>query len=61
MKVTFLREEDIWGNNALEVMQAYGPAVGISDVAIVLGTGCGGTKDIAGVTSGCVWSASSSF
>ena len=61
MEVTFLREEDIWGDHALEVIQAYGTAVGISDVAIALGTGCGGTKDIAGVTSGCVWLASSSF
>ena len=61
MEVTFLREEDIWDDNALEVIQAYGTAVGISDVAIALGTGCGGTKDIAGVTSGCVWLASSSF
>ena len=59
MEVTFLREEDIWGDHALEVIQAYGTAVGISDVAIALGTGCGGTKDIAGVTSGCVWLASS--
>ena len=46
MEVTFLREKDIWDDNALEVIQ---------------GTGCGGTKDIAGVTSGCVWLASSSF
>ena len=61
MEVTFLREKDIWDDNALEVIQAYGTAVGISDVAIALGTGCGGTKDIAGVTSGCVWLASSSF
>ena len=38
MVVTFLREEDIWGNDALEVIQAYGTAVGISDVAIALGT-----------------------
>ena len=56
-----MKEKDIWDDNALEVIQAYGTAVGISDVAIALGTGCGGTKDIAGVTSGCVWLASSSF
>ena len=61
MEVTFLREEDIWGDRALEVIQAYGTAEGISDVAIALATGCGGTKDNAGVTSGCVWLASSSF
>ena len=56
-----MKEKDIWDDNALEVIKAYGTAVGISDVAIALGTGCGGTKDIAGVTSGCVWLASSSF
>ena len=61
MKVTFLREEDIWGNNALEVMQAYGTKVGVSDVAIALGTCMGsGTKNSAGVASGLAWSASSS-
>ena len=60
MKVTFLREEDIWGNNAVEVMQAYGTKVGVSDVAIALGTCMGsGTKNSAGVASGYAWSASS--
>ena len=60
MEVTFLREEDIWGNDALEVIQAYGTAVGISDVAIALGTMMGsGTKNSAGVASGLAWSASS--
>ena len=60
MEVTFLREEDIWGDNALEVIKAYGTAVGISDVAIALGTMMGsGTKNSAGVASGLAWSASS--
>ena len=60
MEVTFLREEDIWGDRALEVIQAYGTAVGISDVAIALGTMMGsGTKNSAGVASGVAWSASS--
>ena len=60
MEVTFLREEDIWGDNALEVIQAYGTAVGISDVAIALGTMMGsGTKNSAGVVSGLAWSMSS--
>ena len=55
-----MREEDIWGNNALEVMQAYGTKVGVSDVAIALGTCMGsGTKNSAGVASGYAWSASS--
>ena len=59
MEVTFLREEDIWGDNALEVIKAYGTAVGISDVAIALGTMMGsGTKNSAGVASGVVWSMS---
>ena len=61
MEVTFLREEDIWGDRALEVIQAYGTKVGISDVAIALGTCMGsGTKNSAGVASGYAWSASSS-
>lgn len=60
MEVTFLREKDIWDDNALEVIQAYGTAVGISDVAIALGTCMGsGTKNSAGVASGYAWSASS--
>ncbi len=60
MEVTFLREEDIWGDRALEVIQAYGTKVGISDVAIALGTCMGsGTKNSAGVASGFAWSASS--
>ena len=60
MEVTFLREENIWGERALEVIQAYGTKVGISDVAIALGTMMGsGTKNSAGVASGYAWSASS--
>ena len=62
MEVTFLREEDIWGNDALEVIQVYGTAVGISDVAIALGTMMGsGTQNSAGVASGLAWSASSNI
>ena len=62
MEVTFLREEDIWDDNALEVMQAYGTKVGVSDVAIALGTCMGsGTKNSAGVASGYAWSASSNI
>ena len=61
MEVTFLREEEIWGDNALEVIKAYGTAVGISDVAIALGTLMGrGIKNSAGMASGLAWSASSS-
>ncbi len=60
MEVTFLREEEIWDDSALEVIKAYGTAVGISDAAIALGT-CmdSGTKNSAGVASGLAWSASS--
>ena len=62
MEVTFLREEDIWGDRALEVIQAYGTKVGISDVAIALGTMMGsGTQNSAGVASGLAWSASSNI
>ena len=60
MEVTFLREEDIWGDDVLEVIQAYGTKVGISDVAIALGAMMGdGTKNSAGMASGYAWSASS--
>ena len=60
MEITLLREEDIWGDRALEVIQAYGTKVGISDVAIALGTMMGSdTKNSAGVASGVAWSASS--
>ena len=60
MEITLLREEDIWGDRALEVIQAYSTAVGISDVAIALGTMMGsGTQNSAGVASGLAWSVSS--
>ena len=58
MEVTFLREEDIWGDNALEVIKAYGTRVGISDAAIALGTHMNRNsddKDITGVASGHSW------
>ena len=59
MEVTFLTKEEIWGDSALDVMQAYGTVVGVSDLAIALGTYMGSdTKDIAGVASGVAWSAS---
>ncbi|MEI3534977.1 MAG: hypothetical protein V8R11_07625 [Alphaproteobacteria bacterium] len=61
MEITLLKEEDVWGDSALEVIQAYGTRTGISDAAIVLGA-CRGsrTKDSIGVPSGLAWSASSS-
>ena len=59
MEATFLTEEEIWGDSVLDVMQVYGAKVGISDVAIALGTIMGnGPKDSTGVASGAVWSAS---
>ncbi len=59
MEITLLKEEDVWGDSALEVIQAYGTRTGISDAAIVLGTFVGyGSRNSAGVTSGCVWTAS---
>ena len=61
MEITLLKEEDVWGDSALEVIQAYGTRTGISDAAIVLGACRGsGTKDSIGVPSGLAWSASSS-
>ena len=58
MEVTFLREEETWGDNALEVIKAYGTRVGISDAAIALGTHMNRNsddKDITGVASGHSW------
>ena len=41
MKVTFLTEQQIWGdgqgNGQLQVIKSYGTKTGMSDLAIVLG------------------------
>ena len=53
MEITLFKEEDVWGDSALEVIQAYGTRTGISDAALVLGTFVGyGSSNSAGVTSG---------
>lgn len=55
MEITLLKEEDVWGDSALEVIQAYGTRTGISDAAIVLGTFVGyGSRNSAGVIRMCL-------
>ena len=60
MEATFLKEGQIWGNSALEVMKSYGTKTGMSDLAIVLGGYMGSGETIDGQRTGWVWSASSS-
>lgn len=59
VQVTLLTEEQIWGENALEVIKKYGTKVALSDLAIVLGgwLGSAGTT-IEGDRSGYIWTAS---
>ena len=35
---TFLKEDQIWGNDALEVMKRYGTKVAPTDLAVILGS-----------------------
>lgn len=39
MRTTFLTEDQIWGNNALDVIKKYGIKTGLTDLAIAL-EGC---------------------
>ena len=59
MEATFLQEDQIWGDKALQVMKDYGTKTGMSDLAIVLGGLMGSNKTIDGQRTGSVWSASS--
>lgn len=59
MDATFLKEEQIWGDGALDVIKNYGTAVGATDLAIALGAYMGsGTKTSDGLRSCASWSAS---
>jgi hypothetical protein len=59
MEATFLTDEQIWGNNALQVIKSYGTKTGMSDLAIVLsGILMGNDKISDGQRTGYVWSAS---
>jgi len=59
METTFLTEDQIWGDDSLDVIKAYGTKTGLSDLAVALG-GMLGNSEItaAGDRSGVVWSAS---
>ncbi|MDE3038121.1 MAG: hypothetical protein KGJ21_06700, partial [Pseudomonadota bacterium] len=63
MDITFLTEEQIWGDKALQVMRdkgGYGTKTGMSDLAIVLGGLMGSSsKTSDGQKAGYLWSASS--
>jgi hypothetical protein len=60
MDITFLTEDQIWGDNALQVIKNYGTKTGMSDLAIVLGCYMGGSdyKTSDDQLSGYIWSAS---
>lgn len=59
MNTTLLTEDQIWGNQALDVMKKYGTRTALTDLAIVLGGLMGrSTTTSEGERSGYHWSAS---
>jgi hypothetical protein len=59
--ITLLKEEQIWGDKALQVMKSYGTKVGMSDLGVLLG-GAVSKSDATtsdGQRTAYVWSASS--
>lgn len=61
MQTTLLTEEQIWGDQALDVMDSYGRKTGVTDLGVVLGAlMSSGTTTIEGERSGYIWSASAS-
>ena len=62
MDFTFLKEDQIWGYDALDVMKKYGTAVDPTDLTAILGgvmNGADGIKTSEGKTACASWSASS--
>ena len=62
MDFTFLKENQIWGDDALDVMKKYGTAVAPTDLTAILGgvmSCAGGIKTSEGETTCASWSASS--
>jgi len=60
MEVTFLTQDQIFGNDRLGVIRAYGTKTGLSDLAVALGGALSSSEITAeGDRSGVVWSASS--
>ena len=62
MDVTFLKEDQIWGDDALEVMKRYGTKVAPTDLAVILGArmGVGHERTPEGDLTCLSWTASSS-
>ena len=59
MDVTFLTEDQIFGDKALSVLKDYGTGVGYSDLAVLQsGMMSDSNKNIEGKRTGSVWSAS---
>lgn len=59
MQTTFLTEDQIWGDHALDVIKAYGRPAAPTDLAIVLGGLMGNSATTCeGEKSGFIWSAS---
>ncbi len=61
MDITLLKEEQIWGDKALQAIKSYGTKVGMSDLAVLLGgaVSSSNTTTSDGQRSAYVWSASS--
>lgn len=62
MDFTFLKEDQIWGDDALDVMKKYGTAVAPTDLTAILGgvmDSADGIKTSEGETTCASWSASS--
>ena len=59
--ITLLKEEQIWGDKALQVMKSYGTKVGMSDLAVLIGgaVSSSNTTTSDGQRTSFVWSASS--
>lgn len=62
MDVTFLTEDQIFGDKALSVLKDYGTGVGYSDLAVLQsGMMSDSNKNIEGKRTGSVWSASANL
>ena len=58
MNTTLLTEDQIWGNQALDVMKKYGTRTALTDLAIVSGGLMGRSATTSeGERSGYIWSA----
>ena len=62
MNTTLLTEDQIWGDQALDVMKKYGLKTALTDLAIVLGGLMSRTNTTSeGERSGYIWSASATY